>query len=71
MKDGRQKSGGIGRETQDLEPAGFFGHVGGVGPVHVQFRAGQAGYETLEGFERELSGEDVLAGFALDLRKLR
>jgi Uma2 family endonuclease len=35
------------------------------------FRAGQTGYETLEGFERELSGEDVLAEFELDLRKLR
>lgn len=35
------------------------------------FRAGQAGYETVQGFERELSGEDVLVGFALDLRKLR
>ena len=35
------------------------------------FRAGQDGYETVLGFERELSGEDVLAGFALDLRKLR
>ena len=35
------------------------------------FRAGQAGHETVVGFERELSGEDVLAGFALDLRKLR
>lgn len=35
------------------------------------FRAGQAGYETVLGFERELSGEDVLAGFVLDLRKLR
>ena len=35
------------------------------------FRAGQAGHETVEGFERELLGEDVLAGFKLDLRKLR
>ena len=35
------------------------------------FRAGQAGYETVTGFERELSGEEVLAGFKLDLRKLR
>jgi Uma2 family endonuclease len=35
------------------------------------FRAGQAGYETLEGFERELLGEGILVGFALDLRKLR
>ena len=35
------------------------------------FRAGQAGGETVQGFERELSGEDVLVGFALDLRKLR
>ncbi len=35
------------------------------------FRAGQAGYETVPGFDRELSGEDVLAGFRLDLRKLR
>ena len=32
------------------------------------FRAGQAGYETVPGFERELSGEDVLVGFGLDLR---
>ncbi|WP_201982203.1 Uma2 family endonuclease [Hymenobacter rubidus] len=35
------------------------------------FRAEEPGYETLEGFERELSGEDVLVGFGLDLRKLR
>jgi Uma2 family endonuclease len=35
------------------------------------FRAGQAGYETVEGFERELSGEEVLPGFVLNLRKLR
>ena len=35
------------------------------------FRAGQAGYETLAGFERELSGEDLLAEFRLVLRKLR
>lgn len=35
------------------------------------FRAGQTSYETVQGFERELSGEDVLAGFQLDLRKLR
>ena len=35
------------------------------------FRAGQAGHETVQGFERELSGEAVLAGFALDLWKLR
>lgn len=35
------------------------------------FRAGQEGYETLDGFDRELSGEDVLPGFELKLRKLR
>ena len=35
------------------------------------FRAGQTGYEALEGFERELSGEDVLPGFLLNLRQLR
>jgi len=35
------------------------------------FRAGQADYETLQGFDRELSGEKVLVGFMLDLRKLR
>ncbi|WP_254244170.1 Uma2 family endonuclease [Hymenobacter sp. BRD128] len=35
------------------------------------FRAGQEGYEMLEGFERELSGEDVLPGLRVDLRKLR
>ncbi|GAB3636328.1 Uma2 family endonuclease [Hymenobacter arcticus] len=35
------------------------------------FRAGQEGYETVEGFDRELSGEAVLPGFRLDLRKLR
>ena len=35
------------------------------------FRAGQAGYETVQGLERELSGEEVLVGFVLDLRKLR
>ncbi|WP_375416166.1 Uma2 family endonuclease [uncultured Hymenobacter sp.] len=35
------------------------------------FRAGQADYETLTGYDRELSGEDVLPGFVLDLRKLR
>ncbi|MFD1873165.1 Uma2 family endonuclease [Hymenobacter bucti] len=35
------------------------------------FRAGQESYETVEGFERELSGEAVLPGFRLDLRKLR
>ena len=35
------------------------------------FRAGQLGYDTLPGFDRELSGEDVLPGFLLDLPKLR
>lgn len=35
------------------------------------FRAGQADYETVQGFERELSGEEVLVGFVLDLRNLR
>jgi len=35
------------------------------------FRAGQADYETVEGFERELSGEEVLPGLRVDLRKLR
>lgn len=35
------------------------------------FRAGQADYETVQGFDRELSGEGVLPGFRLDLRKLR
>lgn len=35
------------------------------------FRAGQVDYETVTGYERELSGEDVLPGFVLDLRKLR
>jgi hypothetical protein len=35
------------------------------------FRAGQTDYETVEGFERELSGEDVLPGLRVDLRKLR
>lgn len=35
------------------------------------FRAGQADYETVEGFDRELSGEAVLPGFQVDLRKLR
>ena len=38
--------------------------------AHI-FRAGQAGYETVQGFERELSGEDVLVGFVLNLQKLR
>ena len=38
--------------------------------AHI-FRAGQPGYETVQGFERELSGEAVLVGFVLDLRKLR
>ena len=35
------------------------------------FRAGQTGYETLEGFDRELAGEAVLPGLRVDLRKLR
>ena len=35
------------------------------------FRAGQSGYETLPGFDRELSGESVLPGLQVDLRKLR
>ena len=35
------------------------------------FRAGKVGYETVTGFKRELSGEDVLTGFKLNLRKLR
>lgn len=35
------------------------------------FRAGQTDYETVEGFERELSGEAVLPGLRVDLRKLR
>jgi len=35
------------------------------------FRAGQEGYETLEGFDRELSGEGVLPGLVVNLRKLR
>ena len=35
------------------------------------FRAGQDGYETVEGFDRELSGENVLPGLCVDLRKLR
>jgi Uma2 family endonuclease len=35
------------------------------------FRTGQTDYETLQGFDRELAGEDVLPGFMLDLRKLR
>lgn len=35
------------------------------------FRAGQEGYETVEGFDRELSGETVLPGLRVDLRKLR
>ena len=35
------------------------------------FRAGRTGYEAVQGFEREFSGEDVLVGFALDLRKLK
>ncbi|NML64635.1 Uma2 family endonuclease [Hymenobacter sp. RP-2-7] len=35
------------------------------------FRAGQEGYETLEGFNRELAGEAVLPGLRVDLRKLR
>ena len=35
------------------------------------FRAGQIGYETVQGFERELSREEVLVGFVLNLRKLR
>ena len=35
------------------------------------FRAGQESHETVEGFDRELSGEDILPGFQLNLRKLR
>ena len=35
------------------------------------FRAGQTNYEALTGFDRELSGEEMLPGFKLDLRKLR
>ena len=35
------------------------------------FRAGQEGYETLEGFDRELPGEVVRPGLRVDLRKLR
>ena len=35
------------------------------------FRAGQADYETVQGFEHELSGEEVLVGLVLNLRKLR
>ena len=35
------------------------------------FRAGEAGYETVVGFDRELSGEAVLPGFLLDLRMLK
>lgn len=35
------------------------------------FRAGQTDYETVEGFERELSGGEVLPGLWVDLRKLR
>lgn len=35
------------------------------------FRGGQAGYETVTGFDRELSGEKVLSDFVLDLRKLK
>ena len=35
------------------------------------FRAGQPGYETVQGFDQDLSDEDVLPGFVLDLRKLR
>jgi Uma2 family endonuclease len=35
------------------------------------FRAGQEDYETLEGFDCELSGEEVLPGLRVDLRKLR
>lgn len=35
------------------------------------FRAGHDDYETVTGFDRELSGENVLPGFVLDLRKLR
>lgn len=35
------------------------------------FRAGQDGYETVEGFDRELAGEAVLPGLRVDLRKLR
>lgn len=35
------------------------------------FRAGQEGHETLEGFDRELSGEGVLPGLLVNLRKLR
>ena len=35
------------------------------------FRGGQDGYETVTGFDRELSGEEVLSGFVLDLRKLK
>lgn len=35
------------------------------------FRASETGYETVQGFDRELSGDKVLPGFNLDLRKLR
>lgn len=35
------------------------------------FRAGHEDYELLAGFNRELSGEDVLPGLRVDLRKLR
>lgn len=35
------------------------------------FRAGHEDYEMLAGFDRELSGEDVLPGLQVDLRKLR
>ena len=35
------------------------------------FRAGQADYETVQGFELELSREEVLVGLVLNLRKLR
>ena len=39
--------------------------------ISYVYRAGQAAPETLEGFDRELSGEDVLPGFQLDLRLVR
>jgi len=35
------------------------------------FRAGETGYQLVEGYDQELSGEDVLPGFSLNLRKLR
>lgn len=35
------------------------------------FRAGQADYENVQGFERQLSREEVLVGFVLNLRKLQ